>query len=545
MEKHFLQKSFKKIIGIILLSFSLVAGGFLARPLLAEYALTQANYYFNGGTYNLSVASKWYKTADFFGFDPSFAHYQLARIYFVENKLVEAKKEIDIALVKNPDNQRAFYIRGLIDGFAKNYGEAISDFEKFTAWSPKEWAGWNDLAWVSYEAGDYTKAKEAAFEGLKIDAVNPWLLNNLGLAYLGLGEKKRAQEIFIKTQEKADLLTIEDWQKAYPGNNPNSAEWSLAKFRANVKYNTTLASTPAALSAVLPKGIAASACHSATYHRCSGTSCVAYTCDSDHQFCSNSCSNKTDCGWVPPRPQCTPSCGGWSGCSASCGGGSQSRTCTRSNCSTYGESQSCNNQCCAQDGGWSGWSSCSVSCGGGTQSRSCNNPSPSCGGSGCSGPSSQSCNTQCCPVDGGWGSWGDWSNCSVSCGGGEQSRSRPCNNPSPYCGGSYCSGAGTNSRSCNNQACPPTLNFSSSATNIFEGWDVILSWATTWVTSCTATGGWSGSKAAGGGNETVIPPIPSATYNLNCSGPGGSIQRSVTINVAPLILPDWREIIPR
>ena len=196
-----------------------------------------------------------------------------------------------------------------------------------------------------------------------------------------------------------------------------------------------------------------------------------------------------------PPPVCTANCGSWSGCSASCGGGSQSRTCTRGDCSTYGQSQSCNEQCC--------------------------------------------------PVDGGWGSWGDWSGCSVSCGGGEQSRSRPCNNPSPSCGGSYCSGAGTNSRSCNNQACPPTLNFSSSATNIFEGWDVVLSWATTWVTSCTATGGWSGSKAAGGGNETVIPPIPSATYNLQCSGPGGSIQRSVTINVAPLILPDWREIIPR
>ena len=258
------------------------------------------------------------------------------------------------------------------------------------------------------------------------------------------------------------------------------------------------------------------------------------------------------CRYTPSASQCSSSCGGWSSCSVSCGGGSQSRTCTRSDCSTYSESQSCNTQCCPVNGGWSGWgdwSSCSVSCGGGEQSRSrsCDSPSPSCGGSYCSGArtNSRSCNTQCCPVDGGWSDWGDWSSCSVSCGEGEQSRSRSCNSPSPSCGGADCSGSSTASQSCDNQDCPPTLDFSSSATNIFEGWDVILSWATTWVTSCTATGGWSGSKAAGGSSETVTPPVPSATYDLQCSGPGGSIQKSVTVNVAPLLLPDWREIIPR
>jgi len=48
------------------------------------------------------------------------------------------------------------------------------------------------------------------------------------------------------------------------------------------------------------------------------------------------------------------------------------------------------------NGGWSGWSSCSVSCGGGTQSRTCTNPAPANGGAACSGASSQSCNTQVC-----------------------------------------------------------------------------------------------------------------------------------------------------
>ncbi len=61
----------------------------------------------------------------------------------------------------------------------------------------------------------------------------------------------------------------------------------------------------------------------------------------------------------------------------------------------------CSNVIIPIDGGWSGWSTCSASCGGGTQSRTCTNPPPSNGGIGCSGASSQSCNTQPCGTGGG------------------------------------------------------------------------------------------------------------------------------------------------
>lgn len=48
------------------------------------------------------------------------------------------------------------------------------------------------------------------------------------------------------------------------------------------------------------------------------------------------------------------------------------------------------------DGGWSSWSSCSASCGGGLQTRSCTNPAPANGGAACGGSSSQTCNTDTC-----------------------------------------------------------------------------------------------------------------------------------------------------
>jgi len=618
LEKHFfLQKSFKKIIGVVLLSFFLIAGGFLARPSLAEYALAKAGYYFNGGAYNLSVASKWYKTADFLGSESPLIHYQLARIYFVENKLDKAKKEIDVALAKNPANQRAFYIRGLIDGFVKNYDEAISDFEKFTAWSPKEWAGWNDLAWVSYEANDYTKAKEAALQGLKTNTANPWLLNNLGLAYLGLGEKDEAQTVFVRAKSSADSLTLEEWQKAYPGNNPNSVEWDLAKFRANIKYNMTLASTPIALNIVLSKGIAASACASSNppingscgggINECaSGTlgenhaqSCGIYDwycmgsnggansglCRYTPSSCSNGATNPPCCDSFPP-PTCTPSCGSWSSCSVSCGGGTQSRTCTGSNCSTYSESQSCNTQCCPVDGGWSGWSgwsSCSVSCGGGTQSRSrsCTNPSPSCGGSGCSGPSSdsQSCNTQACSSPPG--------NFNLNLGGSVACNFVPLSwtsssgadayrilrgssriDISPYQPYTALNHSDTtvsqntsylyqieaynangtkrsNAMNVDTPYCSPTINLSCSPSSIYLGQSTTCSWTTINTTSCTASGAWSGSKLTSGSAVVNPASIPTTTYTLSCSGQSGTAVQSAMVNVSNTSMPEWREIAPR
>ncbi|OGI95131.1 hypothetical protein A3A03_01770 [Candidatus Nomurabacteria bacterium RIFCSPLOWO2_01_FULL_40_18] len=47
-------------------------------------------------------------------------------------------------------------------------------------------------------------------------------------------------------------------------------------------------------------------------------------------------------------------------------------------------------------GGWSNWSACSASCGGGTQTRTCTNPVPSGNGPSCVGPLSRACNTQAC-----------------------------------------------------------------------------------------------------------------------------------------------------
>ena len=63
------------------------------------------------------------------------------------------------------------------------------------------------------------------------------------------------------------------------------------------------------------------------------------------------------------------------------------------------------------------------------------------------------------PVSGNWGIWNTWSTCSVTCGGGTQTRTRLCNNPAPANGGDSCVGDtnGDNRdsaiRACNTQSC--------------------------------------------------------------------------------------------
>ena len=57
-------------------------------------------------------------------------------------------------------------------------------------------------------------------------------------------------------------------------------------------------------------------------------------------------------------------------------------------------------------------------------------------------------------VDGVFGEWDDWTPCSTTCGGGDQTRVRQCDNPAAQFGGKDCEGDPTDCQRCNLDACP-------------------------------------------------------------------------------------------
>lgn len=62
-------------------------------------------------------------------------------------------------------------------------------------------------------------------------------------------------------------------------------------------------------------------------------------------------------------------------------------------------------------------------------------------------------------VDGFWASWGSWGTCTVTCGGGIQTKTRSCTNPTPQYGGSDCTGFSTATQTCNTHNCPSTTQY--------------------------------------------------------------------------------------
>ncbi|MEX0616988.1 MAG: Ig-like domain-containing protein [Candidatus Woykebacteria bacterium] len=81
---------------------------------------------------------------------------------------------------------------------------------------------------------------------------------------------------------------------------------------------------------------------------------------------------------------------------------------------------------------------------------------------------------------------------------------------------------------------PPSVDIKANGSNgpvtIIYNTSATLSWSSSGASSCAASGGWSGSKAANG--SAVISRIKSnKTFSLTCSGSGGSDSDSVAVRV--------------
>jgi hypothetical protein len=78
-------------------------------------------------------------------------------------------------------------------------------------------------------------------------------------------------------------------------------------------------------------------------------------------------------------------------------------------------------------------------------------------------------------------------------------------------------------------AVAPTLTLSTNETTLTPGSPSTLVWSSKNAASCTASGGWTGSKAASG--TLSVTPTVTTVYSLSCTNAGGSANASTKISV--------------
>jgi hypothetical protein len=94
-----------------------------------------------------------------------------------------------------------------------------------------------------------------------------------------------------------------------------------------------------------------------------------------------------------------------------------------------------------------------------------------------------------------------------------------------------CSGASTDGQTVTVAVNPPpapTLTFNASPTTVTMGGSSTLSWSTTNVTGCTASGGWSGAQLTSG-SASSGPLTATTSFALSCTGAGGSLSSTATV----------------
>ncbi len=191
------------------------------------------------GAYNISDAEYFFERA--IQLDPAYpqAHQQLARIHFLNGEYERALDEINLEFARDPGTQDSstFYIRGLIEGYLKQYESAVHDYKRSVQLDPKGWEGRVDYAWVLIKTEQFDEALKVIRDGLVVRPENPWLLSVYATVLFETGDVQAALVAARRAKTAIDGLTEAEWSEAYPGNAPHAAETGLRTLRAAAEIN--------------------------------------------------------------------------------------------------------------------------------------------------------------------------------------------------------------------------------------------------------------------------------------------------------------------
>ena len=214
-----------------------------------------AEYYFNAdenpnGPYDLKKARFYYEQAIMASSTANeSAWHQLGRIDFIEGQFDSAIHKFNTQLELFGDAvPNVYYMIGLTYGYKARESNDPADwyegekaFQTFIGYAlPAPWPR-VDLAWLYFAQGKYEEMKPVLEDGLMYEPQNPWLHNMYGLALLNTDRKDEARTHFELALEYANALALEEWGRAYPGNDPDVWGIGLDSFKDAIKQNLRLA----------------------------------------------------------------------------------------------------------------------------------------------------------------------------------------------------------------------------------------------------------------------------------------------------------------
>lgn len=217
-------------------------------------AFEKGQYYFNsddkeGGEYDIIKAQQYYEEA--IALNPrenNAVWYQSGRIDFINGEFNKALEKFATQVAYfGEEVPNVYYMIGLTYGYKarqtnnpEDWKQAEDNFIKAVELFNKAPWPYVDLAWIYFSQGKFQEMKPVLETGLSVDSNNPWLLNMYGLALFNTGDTTMAREYFIFAQEMAEKLTVTDWGKSYPGNNPEIWGKGLEEFKSMIAKNRAL-----------------------------------------------------------------------------------------------------------------------------------------------------------------------------------------------------------------------------------------------------------------------------------------------------------------
>jgi len=219
----------------------------------AERAFLYGEKHFNSRAedYDIARAERFFVNAMMRDPDLPLVRHELARVYFLKGDFPKALGFINAQVALHGDEfPNAYYVRGLIEGYAGDYAAAAKDYEHFLRFDPHNWAAMNDYAWVLLKAHRSQDAALVASEGLTLFPDNPWLLNSQAIALYEMNAFSAALRSAQKASAAVAVLSEAEWLRAYPGNDPGSAAEGIASFKKAVADNMHTIETALASSAV-------------------------------------------------------------------------------------------------------------------------------------------------------------------------------------------------------------------------------------------------------------------------------------------------------